>query len=75
MVAYQLISQKKNGLEGELAVAEVEEVLERGTQEVDDHGIVVALLPVPTDKGHAYASCERLVDLGLILELRVLCLD
>ncbi|KAI3487940.1 hypothetical protein L1887_48023 [Cichorium endivia] len=68
-------SEEKDGLEGELSVAEVEEVLEGRAEEVDDHGVVVALLAVPADEGDADTACEGLVDLGLILELRVLGLD
>lgn len=89
----QLVGEKENGLERELAVAEVEQILEGRTtargladnapstlyanhsQKVEDHGIVVALSSVPTDKGNADTSGKRLVDLGLVLELRVLGLD
>lgn len=70
-----MIGQKEHGLQTKLAVAEVEEILERGTKEIDDHRIVVALGAEPTDKGNADTTSKSLVDLGLVLELRVLSLD
>lgn len=73
--AHQLIGQEKHGLEGELALAEVEEVLEGGAEEVDDHGVVVALDAEPTDKGHADAAGQVFVHFGFILELRVFGFD
>ena len=72
---YQLVGQQENGLQGKLAVAEVEQVFERRTQEVNDHGVVVALRPEPTDEGNTDATSQSLVDLGFILELGVLRLD
>ena len=60
---HQLISQKEDSLQAELAVAEVKEVFERGTEEIDDHGIVVALGPEPTDEGDTDTTSEGLVDL------------
>jgi hypothetical protein len=71
----ELIGEEKNGLQGELAVAEVEQVLETGTQEVDNHGVVVALSTEPADEGDTDTTGERLVDASLIFELRVLGLD
>lgn len=70
-----LVCQEKDRLERELSVAEVEEILEGGSQKVDDHCIVVALLSIPPYKGNADASSESLVDLCFILELRVLGFD
>ena len=60
---YQLIGEEEHRLETELAVAEVKEVFERGTEEIDDHGIVVALGPEPTDEGDTDTTSEGLVDL------------
>jgi hypothetical protein len=71
----ELVGEEQNGLEGELAVAEVEQVLQRGTKEIQDHGIVVALGTKPADEGNADTTCEGLVDAGLVFELRVLGLD
>jgi hypothetical protein len=70
-----LIGKEEDGLEGELAVAKVEEIFERGAEEIDDHGIVVAFGAEPADEGDADTTGKGLVDLGFVLELRVLCLD
>ena len=70
-----MVGKEEHSLEAELAVAEIEEVLQGWAEQVDDHGIVVTLCPEPTDKGNADATGKRLVDLGLVLELRVLSLD
>ena len=58
-------------LEGELAVAVVEQVLQGGPQEVDDHGVVLALAAEPADEGQADAAGQVPVDTGLVLQLRV----
>lgn len=73
--ADQLVGQQEDGLEGEFAVAEVEEILEGGSEEVEDHGVVVTLGTEPAHEGNTDAAGEGLVDTGLILELRVLGLD
>ena len=73
--ADELVGEQEDGLEGEFAVAEVEEILEGGAEEVEDHGVVVTLGAEPSDERNADAASERLVDAGLILELRVLGLD
>ena len=70
-----MVSKKENSLEAELAVAKVEEVLKRGTEEVEDHGVVLALGAVPPHKRDPDTTCEGLVDLGLIFELGMLGLD
>lgn len=75
MHTYELVGEEENSLEGELAVAEVEEILETGSEEVDDHGVVVALDSEPSHERNSDSTGERLVHLGLILELRVLGLD
>ena len=71
-MTYQLISQKEYSLESKLAVAEVEQVLERWTKEIDHHRIVIALGSEPANEGDTDTASESLVDLGLILELRML---
>ena len=73
--ADQLVGQQEDGLEGEFAVAEVEQVLEGGSEQVENHGVVVTLGAEPSDEGNADAAGERLVDTSLIFELRVLGLD
>ena len=71
----ELVSEEEDCLQGELAVAEVEEILQAGSEEVKNHGIVVTLGSEPADKWDTNASCEGLVDTSLILKLRVLGLD
>jgi hypothetical protein len=69
---HQLIGEEENRLEGELSVAEVEEILERRAEEIENHGVVIALCSEPSHKGYTNATRESLVDLGLIFELRML---
>jgi hypothetical protein len=71
----ELVGQEKNSLQRELAVAEVEQVLQGRSQEVENHGIVVTLGTEPANKGNSDATSEGLVDASLILKLRVLGLD
>lgn len=73
--ADELVGEQEDGLEGEFAVAEVEEILEGRAEQVEDHGVVVALGAEPSYEGNAHAAGEGLVDASLILELRVLGLD
>ena len=72
---YELIGQKEYGLERELAVAEVEQILQGGTEKIDDHGVVVTLRAEPADEGDANTTGKRLVHTCLIFELRVLGFD
>ena len=71
----ELVGKKQDRLERKLAVAEVEEILERRAEQIQDHGVVVTLSSEPADKRNAYAASKRLVDTGLILKLGVLGLD
>jgi hypothetical protein len=71
----ELVGEEESRLEAELAVAEVEEVLEGRTEQVEHHGVVVALDSEPPHERHTNSSGEGLIDLGLVLELRVLRLD
>lgn len=71
----ELIGQQEDCLEGELAVAEVEEIFERRSEEVENHGVVVTLGAEPADEWDTDTACERLVDTSLIFELGVLGLD
>ena len=74
-MTYQLISQKEHSLETELAVAEVEQILQTGSEEVNDHGVVVTLSTEPTHEGNADTTGKGLVDTGFIFELGVLGFD
>jgi hypothetical protein len=71
----ELVGQEQDGLQGELAVAEVEEILEGRAEEIEDHGVVVTLGAEPADEGDTDTAGKRLVDTSLIFELRVLGLD
>ena len=71
----ELIGQQENGLQGELAVAEIEEILQARSEQIQDHGIVVTFGSKPTHKRNANASGQRFVDASLVLQLRVLGLD
>jgi hypothetical protein len=59
----QLIGQKKHSLQAELAVAEVEEILERRTQQVEDHGVVIALGTIPPHERNANTASKSFVNL------------
>ena len=72
---YQLIREQQNRLERKLPVAKVEQILQTGTQQIQDHGVVVAFRAEPTHKGDSNTTSKRLVDSGLVLQLRVLGLD
>lgn len=71
----ELVRQQEDSLERELAVAEVEQILQTGAEEVQHHGVVVTFRSEPTDERDANTTGEGLVDTGLVLELRVLGLD
>ena len=74
-MTYQLISQKEHSLETELAVAEVEQILEGWSEEIDHHRIVIALGAEPANERDTDATSEGFVHLGFILKLRMLGLD
>lgn len=71
----ELIGQEENSLEGELSVAEVEEVLQAGAQKIKDHGVVVTFGAKPADERDANSTGQGLVDASLILKLGMLGLD
>jgi hypothetical protein len=71
----ELVCEEQNGLEAEFAVAKVEEIPNGRAKKVEDHDVVVALGTEPSHKRDPNATRESLVDLGLVLELRVLGLD
>jgi hypothetical protein len=57
--AYQLVGEHEHRFEAELPVAEVEQVLQAGAQQVDDHDVVVALDAVVPDVGDAHCAEAR----------------
>lgn len=71
----ELVGKEQDGLKREFAVAEVEKILERRAEQVQNHGVVVTLGTEPAHKRDADTAGERLVDAGLIFELGVLGLD
>jgi len=71
----ELIGQEKGGLEGELSVAKVEQILKAGSEEIENHSIVVTFGSEPTDEGDTDTASERFVDTSLIFELGVLGFD
>ena len=71
----ELVCQKKDGLQREFTVAEVEEILQARAEEIKDHGIIVTFGAEPANEGDANATGEGLVDTSLIFELRMLGLD
>jgi len=73
--AYQLIGEEENSLETEFAVAKIEKILKRGTEQVENHGVVVTFRTIPANEGNADTTCKGLVDFRLVLELGVLGFD
>ena len=46
-VTHHLIGKHQHGLDRELAAAEIEEILQAGPQQVDNHHVVVTLYTIP----------------------------
>merc|ERR1712166_500181 len=70
-----LISQHEDGLQGELAFAVVEQVFERGAQQVNNHDVVVSLNAEPVHIRHTNSTLQDTVELGLVEQLRMLGAD
>lgn len=64
--AYQLVGDEKDSLEGEVFVTHLEEVLERGPEEVKDHDIKVSVLSRPHNPGYTRRARESLVYLRFL---------
>lgn len=56
LATHQLIRQHQNCFQAELSVAEVEQVLQAGPQQIDDHDVVVAFNAIPAHVGNADCS-------------------
>ena len=54
----ELVGEQEDRLQRELSVAEVEEILQAGSEEIQNHGIVVTLSTEPADEGDADAASE-----------------
>lgn len=72
---YELIGKEENRLQGEFTVAEVEEVLQAGSEQVEDHCIVVTLGSEPPDVRNTDTAGKGLVHTSLMFKLRTLGLD
>jgi len=66
-----LVRQHQDGLERELLLAKAEDVLERGTQHVHDHLVVVPLRTLLLDLGDTRLFLDVFVDLLLLVQLRI----
>ena len=53
---YHLVSQQQDGLQAELAGAEVEEVLQTGPQQLHHHHVVVPLRSTPLYRWYPHCS-------------------
>lgn len=71
----ELVSQQQDRLERKFAVAKVEQVLKRGAEQIEDHGVVVTFCAIPANEGNADAASKTFVDTCLVLKLGVLGLD
>ena len=67
--ANHLVCQHEHGLHGEAAGAEVEQVLQRGSEQIHDQHIVVAFLAVPADVRDSHAALQDFVQLRLVEKL------
>lgn len=67
-----MVCKKQDGLEAELPIAEVEEVLKTWAKEIHDHRIVIAFRSKPSYKRNTDTTSKCLINLRLVLELRVL---
>ena len=57
---HQLISKQQDSLQREASVAEIEEILQRRSQKIDDHSIVIAFNAIPPHKGYTDTTSESL---------------
>ena len=71
----KLVGKKQDSLQGEFAVAEIEEIFQTRTQKIEHHCVIVTFGTKPANEGNANTACQGLVDTSFILELRVLGFD
>lgn len=71
----ELVGEEENGLQRELAVAEVEKIFQTGSEQIDNHSVVVTFGTEPANERNTDTTGERLVDAGFVFELGVLGLD
>ena len=70
-----LVRQHQHRVQAEAPVAVIEEVFEAGAEQVHHEGRVIARGAHPVHFRGAQAVLQQLVQLGLVLDLRVLRLD
>lgn len=73
--AQQLVGDHQHGLELEAAAAVVEQVLERGAEQVDDHHVVLALDAEPPQARHAHCNSTTTTTYQLVTSTqpRLIC--
>lgn len=71
----ELVGQQEDGLEGEFAVAEVEQVFQTGTKKVENHGVVVTFCSEPANEWDSDTTGKGFVDPSFVFQLRVFGLD
>lgn len=57
--SHHLVRQQQDCLQAELAGAEVEQVLQTGTQQLHHHDVVVAFRSTPLDRRDSHCSVGR----------------
>lgn len=54
----ELVREEEDGLQRELSVAEVEQILQTGAKKVQNHGIVITFCTKPADEGNSDTTSE-----------------
>ena len=65
----ELVGDQEDGLQGELLAAVAEKVLERGTEKLDSHDVILAFAAIPEELRVARFSSELLEHLRLLNHL------
>lgn len=65
----KLVREEQHRLERELALTKDEELIQTGTNDVEDHGVVYTVGAIPADNGNADTAAEGSVDASLIFKL------
>lgn len=69
---YHLVPQHNHRLERKSLPTDVKQVQQTGAEKIQDHHIVVLLLTIPSQIGHALTTSQDVVEAALMHELRVL---
>uniref|UniRef100_A0AAG5D9D6 Uncharacterized protein n=1 Tax=Anopheles atroparvus TaxID=41427 RepID=A0AAG5D9D6_ANOAO len=70
-----LVGEQQHRLQREPARAEIEQILERGAEQLHHHHVVVTLRAAPPDRRDADRALQHLVELALDVQLGVLRFD